>query len=239
MGSWPLWPWPLTLTFCKDIVSVNGNNSRKFQDDTMTGSLSKRCDRRTETDRRTDRQTDGQTDRQTEISVLRAAWSQLKITFEIKPLGPYVLHCTLLKVVPVSLKNLSCESSGNLLQNGRKPDFLPIFALFGFIKDPKMWPLRPIFYTLFKSSLSELKNLTVCAFYKINENLSFDLILVLFGAKRAWKYGRWGHNLCTSENILNIPVNQVSWSHVKNFFRKCPQTCKNPCFVLFLIIRIH
>ena len=56
--------WPLTLTFCMDIVSVNGNNSWKFQDDTMTGTLSKRCDRRT--------------DRQTEISVLRAAWSQLK-----------------------------------------------------------------------------------------------------------------------------------------------------------------
>ena len=49
--------WPLTLTFGMDIVSVNGNNSWKFQDDTMTGTLSKRCDRRT--DGQTDRRTDG------------------------------------------------------------------------------------------------------------------------------------------------------------------------------------
>ena len=48
--------WPLTLTFCMVIVSVNGNNSWKFQDDTMTGTLSKRCARRT------GRQTDGRTD---------------------------------------------------------------------------------------------------------------------------------------------------------------------------------
>ena len=48
-----LWP------FCMDITSVNGNNSWKFQGDTMTGTLSKRCDRR-------------------KISVLRAAWLQLK-----------------------------------------------------------------------------------------------------------------------------------------------------------------
>ena len=48
--------WPLTFTFCMDVVSVNGNNSRKFQDDTMrTGTLSKSCERRT----------DGQADRQT------------------------------------------------------------------------------------------------------------------------------------------------------------------------------
>ena len=29
--------WPLTLTFCMDITFVNGNNSWKFHDDTMTG----------------------------------------------------------------------------------------------------------------------------------------------------------------------------------------------------------
>ena len=69
MRSIPLWPWPLTLTFCIDITSVDGNNSWKFQDDTMTRTLSKRSDRQTH------RQTDGRT----EISVLRAAWSQLKI----------------------------------------------------------------------------------------------------------------------------------------------------------------
>ena len=36
--------WPLTLTYCMDITSVNVNNCWKFQDDTMTGTLSKRCD---------------------------------------------------------------------------------------------------------------------------------------------------------------------------------------------------
>ena len=60
--------WLLTLTFCMDITSVNGNNSCKCRVDTMTGTLWKRCDRRT------DRRTDGRTD----WSVLEAAWSQLK-----------------------------------------------------------------------------------------------------------------------------------------------------------------
>ena len=30
--------WPLTLTFCIDVTSVNGNNFWKFHDDTMTGT---------------------------------------------------------------------------------------------------------------------------------------------------------------------------------------------------------
>ena len=56
--------WPLTLTFCMNITLVIGNNSWKFHDDTMMGTLSKRCHR--------------QTDRRTEIAILKAAWSQLK-----------------------------------------------------------------------------------------------------------------------------------------------------------------
>ena len=52
-----LGPWPLTLTFCMDITSDNGNISWKFHDDTMMGTWWKRCDGRT--DRQTDRQTDG------------------------------------------------------------------------------------------------------------------------------------------------------------------------------------
>ena len=44
--------WPLTLTFCMDITFVNGNNSWKFCDDTMTATWWKRCKRRT--DRRTE-----------------------------------------------------------------------------------------------------------------------------------------------------------------------------------------
>ena len=51
---------PVTLTFCMDITVVNGN---KIHDDTMRGTLWKRCHSRM--------------DRQTAKSVLRAAWSQL------------------------------------------------------------------------------------------------------------------------------------------------------------------
>ena len=47
----------VTLTFCMDIRSVKGNNSWKFQDDTMTRTLSKRCDGRTVG--RMDRQKEG------------------------------------------------------------------------------------------------------------------------------------------------------------------------------------
>ena len=36
--------WRLILTFRMDIKSANGNNSWKFQDDTMRGTLSKRCE---------------------------------------------------------------------------------------------------------------------------------------------------------------------------------------------------
>ena len=34
-GLCVLHPWSLTLTFCMDVTSVNGNNSWKFRDDTM------------------------------------------------------------------------------------------------------------------------------------------------------------------------------------------------------------
>ena len=68
--------WPLTLTFCMDIAFINGDKSWKFHDDTMTGTLWKRSEK---TDRHTDGQTDRQTDRQMDRSVLKAAWSQLKI----------------------------------------------------------------------------------------------------------------------------------------------------------------
>ena len=46
--TFDLWPWPFM-----DITSVIGNHSRKFHDDTMTGTWWKRCHRQTE--RRTDR----------------------------------------------------------------------------------------------------------------------------------------------------------------------------------------
>ena len=69
--------WPMTLTFCMDFTLVLGDNSWRFHDDTMIGTLSKRCDE--QTDGQTDRQTDRQTDGQTENTIQRAAWSLLKI----------------------------------------------------------------------------------------------------------------------------------------------------------------
>ena len=48
ISFWPLWPWPLTMTFRMDITSAYGNNSWIFQDETMTGTLSKWCDGRTD-----------------------------------------------------------------------------------------------------------------------------------------------------------------------------------------------
>ena len=50
--------WPLTLTFCMGITFGTGNISEKIHDDTMRGTLWKRCDR--QTDGRTDWRTDGQ-----------------------------------------------------------------------------------------------------------------------------------------------------------------------------------
>ena len=42
--TFDLWLW----TFCADITSLNGSYSRKFHDDTMIGTLWKRCDGRTD-----------------------------------------------------------------------------------------------------------------------------------------------------------------------------------------------
>ena len=57
--------FPSVLIFCMDITFVIGKYSRKFDDDTMTGTWWKGV-------------TKGQTDGRTGRSVLRAAWSQLK-----------------------------------------------------------------------------------------------------------------------------------------------------------------
>ena len=72
--------WPLTLTFCMHLPVVIGNNSWTFHDDTIMGTLSKRCDG--QTDGRTDRRTDRRTDGQTEKTICRAARSQLKRTIQ-------------------------------------------------------------------------------------------------------------------------------------------------------------
>ena len=92
--------WPLTLTFC--IMSVNGNNSWKFQDGTMMGTEWKMCDRRS----------DERTDRQTDRSVLRAAWSQLKISIlNIVKSGTYVnQHGKNSKCAKCQISNLKIDA---------------------------------------------------------------------------------------------------------------------------------
>ena len=45
-----------------------------------------------------------------------------------------------------------------------------------------------------------------------------------------------GHFSQTPENTHNVPVNQVSWSHVKNFLRKWLKTSKIPIFYFFFEI---
>ena len=67
----PLWPylWPPTLLIWMDITSVNGNNSWKFHDGTMTRTLLKRCDG----------QTDGWTTRQMDRSSIELLGRRYKM----------------------------------------------------------------------------------------------------------------------------------------------------------------
>ena len=50
IGYWPLWPWPLTSTFCMDITSVSGNvvTPENFMMTRWWEHSKKRCDRRTD-----------------------------------------------------------------------------------------------------------------------------------------------------------------------------------------------
>ena len=65
--TFDLWPWPFAWTSLLSLVIIPENFvAIRWQEHSEKGV--------------TDRRTDGQTDRQTERGVLRAAWSQLKIT---------------------------------------------------------------------------------------------------------------------------------------------------------------
>ena len=71
--------------------------------------------------------------------------------------GSYYLHIyAFLGVVPVSLKQVSCESSWHIMQNRRICDFLSILALFGVIKEPHIWFMGPLI--LHTSTCSSQKN---------------------------------------------------------------------------------
>ena len=67
---------------------------------------------------------------------------------------PWVpIFYSLLRVVPVL-----CESSGNFLQNRRKPVFWPILVLFGVEKGPPKYDPGAHILQTSKGSSSELKN---------------------------------------------------------------------------------
>ena len=121
MGSWPLWPWPLTTdlawTLCLSMV-ITPENFRMIrgQEYCLKGV------------------TDGQTDRQTEISVLTAAWSLKNtrqthafISYTLNISVPYMIRywaqCN--KEIPITLFRLrTCKGNphtspllGTVLQN--------------------------------------------------------------------------------------------------------------------------
>ena len=77
------------------VTSVNGNISWKFQNDTMTGTLSKRC-------------ASGRTDGQAERSVLRAAWSQLKWNILSTPQHGTVLSLGDISGIPIFKLFICC-----------------------------------------------------------------------------------------------------------------------------------
>ena len=60
-------------------------------------------------------------------------------------------------------------------------------------------------------------------FKKIDENIYIDLFWPYLGPKRAQKFSPHGPFLHTNGNTHNMHVNQVSWSHIKNFLRKWPK----------------
>ena len=56
-------------------------------------------------------------------------------------------------------------------------------------------------------------------------------------------YQKWPDNLAhrgrfshTHESTHNVPVNQVSWSHIKNFLRNWPKTSEIPIFIYFFFL---
>ena len=74
---------PLTLTFCMTITVVIGNNSWKFDDDTMMGTLWKMCHGQTRQRRK---------DGRTENTIHGAAWSQLKKRRNLFYITSFVLY---------------------------------------------------------------------------------------------------------------------------------------------------
>ena len=110
----------------------------------------------------------------------RQIWSHC--AFYLGPLGPgyHILHTSKSSSNELD-KNVSCESSGNFLQNRRKDDFWPSLAILRVEKTPKYDPWGPIFYKLAEVVPVSWKKLVSCecngTFYKIDKTLPFGLNL--------------------------------------------------------------
>ena len=59
----------------------------------------------------------------------------------------------------------------------------------------------------------------------------------IMGQKRPINLAHRGQFSLTFESTHNLPANQVSWSHIKNFLRKWPKTYKIPILLLLFVIK--
>ena len=95
----------------------------------------------------------------------------------------------------------------------------------------KIWASGAFLLHTEKSSSGELVNQVLSEFSgkfvkKIDENLYIDIIWPYMGPKKAQKF-----------NPQALHNNQVSLSHIKNFFEKMSNTSKIPNFCLFYVIK--
>ena len=77
--TFDLWPWPFASTLpWSNVITPENFMMIRWWEHSQKGVTDG------QTDRRTDGRTDGQTDRRTENTIHRAAWSQLKISPQIR-----------------------------------------------------------------------------------------------------------------------------------------------------------
>ena len=114
------------------------------------------------------------------------------------------------------------ETFGKMDEKLTSDLFCPIWD---WKESQNMGPGVHILHT-FKSASSELKKKfhvnPVETFCKIDEKLSSDLILALLLSmvQKRTNVAPRVHSLHTPENTTDMPVNQVSWSLIKNCLRK-------------------
>ena len=124
----------------------------------------------------------------------------------------------------------------------RRTYFWSNLVLFVVKTDPKIWLPGSIFYTLLKlvpvSLRSKFLVNPVETFSKIDVKLTFDIILALFGDKKARNMAGQAHTLYTPVSTTDMPLNKVSLSH-NNFLRKWTKTSPNPNFLLLIWIFLN